>query len=74
MKKTSDSWPDLLTNHVSDIAKLKNPPTVVHSLVSLTNDNDQSLNLDAIFEIRRYSIKLKLLRVTGTMLKFITLQ
>ena len=64
------------TCHESDAAKLelvKKPQIIVHSLVSVTNNNDRLFNLETMFEIKRYSTKVKLLRVTGIVLKFVTL-
>lgn len=75
LKDTCDRWPDMPTCHESETAKLelvKKPQEIVHSLVSVTN-NDQFLDLESVLEIKRYSTKVKLLRVTGTVLKFITL-
>ena len=69
-------WPDMPTCHESSAAKLelvKNPQVIVHSLVSVTNNNKRLLDLETTFEIKRYSTKVKLLRVTGTVLKFVAL-
>ena len=66
---TSDSWPDMPTCHESNAAKLelvKNPQVIVHSLVSVTNNDNRLLDLETMLETKRYSIKVKLLRVTGT--------
>ena len=52
---------------------MKKPQEIVHSLVSVTNNDDRLLDLESVLEIKRYSTKVKLLRVTGTVLKFITL-
>ena len=76
LKGTCDRWPDMPTCHESETAKLelvKKPQEIVHSLVSVTNNDDQLLDLESVLEIKRYSTKVKLLRVTGTVLKFITL-
>ena len=45
---------------------------VVHSLVSVAKE-DQLLEMEAIFEIKKYSTKIKLLRITGIVLKFVDL-
>lgn len=64
------------TCHESDAAKLdlvKKPQVIVHSLVSVTNNIDRLFNLETMFEIKRYSTKVILLRVTGTVLKSVAL-
>ena len=64
------------TCHESNAAKLelvKNPQVIVHSLVSVTNNNNRLLDLETMLEIKRCSTKVKLLRVTRTVLKLITL-
>ena len=66
----------MLTCHESNAAKLelvKNSQVIVHSLVSVTNNDNQLLDLETMLDIKRYSTKVKLLRVTGTVLKFIAL-
>ena len=76
LRDNSDSWPDMPTCHEPDAAKrelVKKPQEIVHSLVSVTNNNDRLLNLETMFEIKRYSTKVKLLRVMGIVLKFVTL-
>jgi len=42
-------------------------------MVLVAEDRKTALNLEAIFGIKWYSSKLKLLQVTGTVLKFINL-
>ena len=64
------------TCHESNAAKLelvKNPQVIIHSLVSVINNNSRLLDLETMLEIKRYSTKVKLLRVTGTVLKFVAL-
>ena len=64
------------TCHESNAVKaelVKKPQVVVHSLVSVAKKDDQLLEMETIFEIKRYSSKIKLLRITGIVLKFVNL-
>ena len=75
MKSSPEGWPDLPTRYDSAAAtdeQVKIPPVIVHTLPTVT-DGLESLNLDAMFDVGRYSCKLKLLRVTALVLKFIRL-
>ena len=51
--------------------QVRNLPIVVHALPAVTYDLE-SLNLDTIMDVKKYSSKLKLLRVTALVLKFVT--
>jgi len=51
---------------------LKNPSVITHSLVSLS-EHDRTPNLFDLVDVKRYSSKLKLLRVTGWVLKFVVM-
>ena len=76
LKQDPDKWPDNPTQYECTEASaelVKNSPVIVHSMVSVVEDRDVVLNLEAIFDLKRYNYKLKLLRVTGTVLKFINL-
>jgi len=71
LKNSSEYWPDLPTQYESAIANeeiVKSPPIITHSLVSLAEQED-TLNLYCLFDMTRYGSKLKLLRVTGLVLK-----
>ena len=76
LKDTCDNWPDMPTCYKSEAVKaelVKKPQAVVvHSLVSVAKE-DQLLEMEAIFEIKKYSTKIKLLRITGIVLKFVDL-
>ena len=76
LKDTCDNWPDMPTCYESNTVKaklVKKPQAVVvHSLVSVAEEN-QLLEMEAIFQIKRYSTKIKLLRITGIVLKFVNL-
>ena len=51
--------------------QVRNIHPVVHSLPAVTYDLE-SLNLDTIIDVKRYRSKLKLLRVTALVMKFVT--
>ena len=51
--------------------QLRNTPIIVHSLPAVTCDLE-SLNLDTIIDVKKYSLKLKLLRVTALVMRFVT--
>ena len=74
LKSSLEGWPDLPTRHESDLAtdeQVRNIHFIVHSLPAVTYDLE-SLNLDMIIDVRRYSSRLKLLRVTALVMKFVT--
>jgi len=73
LKDTCENWPGMPTYYESNAELVKKPQAVVvHSLVSVAKEN-QLLEMEAIFEIKRYSTKIKLLRITGIVLKFVSL-
>ena len=75
LKSSSDSWPNLPTQYKSKAADekvVKKPTIITHSLVSLS-EHDGVPNLSNLIDIKRHSSKLKLLKVTGWVLKFVTL-
>ena len=65
------SWPMLPTSlNTAEAGKelVKHPPVLIHSLA--TNEaNPITINLDKIIDIASYSSKIKLLRVTATVIK-----
>ena len=74
MKGFLEGWPDLPTRYESDLAtdeQARNIHPIVHSLTAVTYDLE-FLNLDMIIDVKRYSSKLKLLRVTALVMKFVT--
>ena len=74
LKSSPDSWPNLPTQYESKIADeevVKKPTIITHSLVSLS-EHEGAPNLSKLIDIARHSSKLKLLRVTGWVLKFVT--
>ena len=78
LQENPDKWPDRPTKYESDTAQvklLKTPPVVIHSLVltSSSSDDQSNLDLETIIDHTKYSSKLKLLRITGLVLKFISL-
>ena len=76
LEKTKDNWPNLPTTNDSKAAEIelaKSAPEIVYAMVLVTNKDRDTVNLEALFDIQRYSTKLKLLRITGWVLKFISL-
>ena len=74
LKGAPELWPDIPTKYdLADAHKeeVRNPPEMVYSLPTLTSTLGP-LNLEAIIDIERYSSKLKLLRVTALVLRFVT--
>ena len=66
-------WPNMPTRYYSSEAQkeqVKNPPEVVHCLPTLIPSKN-ILNLEEIIDINRYSSKLRLLRVTALVIKFV---
>jgi len=71
LRNSSECWPDLPTQYESAIANeeiVKSPLIITHSLVSIAEQED-TLNLSRLFDMTRYGSKLKLLRITGLVLK-----
>ena len=54
---------------------MKIPPVVIHSLVSTSPAQEKQpvLTLEIVIDITRYGSKLRLLRITGLVLRFIAL-
>ena len=74
LRYNSDQWPDLVTNYEVEGANeelIKSSPAIVHSLVNTSHQGDTSpVNLEEIISVKRFSTRLKLLRVTALVLKF----
>ena len=76
LEKTADDWPNLPTTYESKPAELeltKGASVVVHAMVPVADKDRDTVNLETLFDLWRYFNKLKLLRVTGWVLKFIGL-
>ena len=74
MRRTDADWSNLPTtydNEAADIEMAKNASVAVHSLVLVTYQDRDTIDLEVIVDIKRYSTKLRLLRVTAWILKFI---
>ena len=68
-------WPNLPTTYerkTSELELVKNAQNVVHSLVLVADKDRDTIDLEAIIDIQRFSTKLKLLHVTAWILKFIS--
>ena len=75
LTRSSEKWPDMPTKldaSLAEVERIHNPPVIVHSLVNVQSQQNH-LNLEAIFDMLRYGSMLKLIRVTGLVLKFIDL-
>ena len=71
LEKTADDWPNLPTIYESKPAELelaKGASVVVHAVVLVADKDRDTINLETLFDLRRYSTKLKLLRITGWVL------
>lgn len=70
----SDQWPDLVPNYEVEGANeelIKNSPTIIHSLINTSHQGDtKPINLEEIISVKRFSTRLRLLRVTALVLKF----
>ena len=72
----TDSWPDLPTKFDSveaDKELMKNIPDVTHSLIAASREYETSVNLEQIMKIRNFRSRIKLLRTTGYVLRFIAI-
>ena len=70
------SWPDLPTKFDSveaDKELMKNIPDVTYSLIAASREDRTSLNLEQIMKIRNFRSRIKLLRTTGYILRFIAI-
>ena len=76
MRKSIEFWPDLPTKFesiVAEVERVYNPPVITYSLVHLSQGAKEYKNLESIMEISRYGSLGKLLRVTGLVMKFVSL-
>ena len=67
LEKTADDWSNLPTTYESKPAELelaKGASVVIHAMVLVADIDRDTVNLETPFDLRRYSTKLKLLRVT----------
>ena len=71
MCQPQTSWPKLPTSFSTTEAGkelVKDPPVLIHALTT-SEANPITVNLDKVIDITRYSSKIKLLRVTATVIK-----
>lgn len=76
LRQDPEKWPDHPTKYECATASaelVKGSTAMIHSMVSVAENGEASLNLEDIMDLRRWNSKLKLLRVTATVLKFIHL-
>jgi len=75
LQHESEKWPDTPTNFEVEGANaelMKNPTTIIYSLVSASQQVAQPNNdLEEIIPPEHYSTRFKLLRVTALILKFV---
>ena len=65
-----DQWPPELQPTSLDfdqanLETMKNPPLIIHSLSGISSSAKNVIQVEKIIDIRRYSTKIKLLRVTA---------
>ena len=73
LKKTKEAWPKdpQPTDRDEELAHeeiVKKPPLIIHSLVSQSSERRR---IDKVIDCTRYSCKVRLLRVTATVLKVV---
>ena len=76
LSKQEEFWPHIITSFKSEEAnqeKIKQPLTVIHSLASLEDSKYLSQDLEEVIDIKRFSSKAKLLKITAIVFKFIKL-
>ena len=70
-------WPDLLTTFDTEDANkelIKNSSVIVHSLASQArHDANKVINLEKFMKVENFRSRIKLLRVTSLVLKFIAI-
>ena len=71
----TDSWSDLPTkfDSVGDKELIKNIPNVTHSLIAASREDRTSVNLEQIMKNRNFGSRIKLLRTSGYVLRFIAI-
>ena len=75
LRSAPEFWPDMPACRQSNIADeelIRNPPLITHSLVSAA-DEHPTCTVSDVIDITRYSSRLKVLRVTAWVLKFVRL-
>ncbi|XP_065893454.1 uncharacterized protein [Dysidea avara] len=77
LTKPSEIWPHMptkLNTELAETERIQKPPviSITHSLVSSQNSHECCLNIEAIMDVSRYRSLLKLMKVTGLVLKFIS--
>ena len=76
LSKQEEFWPNILPSFKSEEASkeaIKNMPKVVHALTSLEDSKHLLPDLEQVIDITRFSSKIKLLRMTALVLKFVKL-
>ncbi|CAB3999872.1 Hypothetical predicted protein [Paramuricea clavata] len=76
LKENPESWPKSATTNTNELADkelLKHPPVVTSSLPCVSKNVSRVANLENIIDIERYSTKIKLLRVTAIVMRFVKL-
>jgi hypothetical protein len=74
LKEDPESWLNssaMCTNELAKSELLKHPPTVTSSLLCVSKKTSSRINLNNIIDVERYSTKIKLLRVTATVKRFV---
>ena len=71
-----DQWPPELQPTSLDLDQanletMKNPPLIIHSLSGMSSSAKNVIQVEKIIDIRRYSTKVKLLRVTARVIRFL---
>ena len=72
LKSSPDSWPNLPTRYESKVADENKKPTIITCSLVLLSEHEGAPNLSKLIDVGRHGSKLKLLRVTGWVLKFVT--
>jgi hypothetical protein len=76
LKENPESWPKSATTNTNELADkelLKHPPVVTSSLPCVSKNVSRVANLENIIDIERYGTKIKLLRVTAIVMRFVKL-
>ena len=73
--RPESEWPANQSTHSEDEMALqeavKNPTAVTHSLVKNSTDQSTEKKIDQVIDVKRFSDKTKLLRVTALVIKFV---
>ena len=77
LQKTKEEWPNMPTSFQNDKSYedelVKHPVNVTHSLTNTVGSQNGEVNLNKVIDIKRYSSRVKLLRITALIMKFIRL-